>query len=91
MSAAVLRFQRPSIRPRVLAALRDGPASERTLCRILDVELHAVAMAIKSLREDGLVRRLGPPTQRTRAPHVRGQLYALSGMAPRRRELADTG
>ena len=55
-----MRYKRPSIRARVIKALRDGPASERTLAILLNVELHAVATCLKALRADGIVRRIGP-------------------------------
>jgi DNA-binding MarR family transcriptional regulator len=58
------RYQRPSIRKRALDTLSRGPASERTLAALLDCELHAVSTCIKSLRADGLIRRLGPTRQK---------------------------
>ena len=72
------RYQRPSIRASVLRVLKDGPASERTVAILLNVELHAAAMCIKALRADRLVRRIGPVRQK-------GSVYALAecGAGPR--------
>lgn len=75
-----IRYQRPSIRASVLRVLKDGPASERTVAILLNAELHAVAMCIKSLREDGLVKRLGPV-------HQKGSVFVRDdcGLGPRTR------
>lgn len=70
-----VRYQRPSIRARVLRLIAQGPASERTIREQLGCDLHAVATCLKSLRDDGMIRRLGPICTR---PRSRGSVYALA-------------
>ena len=58
------RYTRPSVQAQVLAALRGGPASERTLAVLTGADLAAVANCLRGLKKHGIVRRLGPTRQR---------------------------